>query len=242
VTTTSWGTSLFLMASCWKADMDTDKDYGTDQYWAGNRARSQFIAKFFPNNDAPKSNIADMVKAAGDDRALFFGKGRDLVVEKPTEYTSGYAVGKFRNTYSNGGNPHNSKFVDTDYFLMRSAEAYLIAAEADARLHGGVTTATGKGYIDALRQRANNKDLKDSYTLNQILDERARELYHEGFRRTDLIRYGYYGGEKSGEYLWEWKGGIKNGQAIAAYLNVFAIPAEDVNSNPNLKGHQNTGY
>ncbi len=242
VTTTSWGTSLFLMASTWKADMDTDKDYGTDQFWAGNRARSQFIAKFFPNNDAPKANIADMVKAAGDDRALFFGKGRDLVVETPTEYTSGYAVGKYRNTYSNGGNPHNSKFVDTDYFLMRSAEAYLIAAEADARLNGGVTTATGKGYIDALRQRANNKDLKASYTLNQILDERARELYYEGFRRTDLIRYGYYGGEKSGEYLWEWKGGIKNGQAIAAYLNVFAIPAEDVNANPNLKGKQNTGY
>ena len=242
VTTTSWGTSLFLMASTWKADMDTDKDYGTDQFWAGNRARSQFIAKFFPNNDAPKANIADMVKAAGDDRALFFGKGRDLVVETPTEYTSGYAVGKYRNTYSNGGNPHNSKFVDTDYFLMRSAEAYLIAAEADARLNGGVTTATGKGYIDAIRQRANNKDLKASYNLNQILDERARELYYEGFRRTDLIRYGYYGGEKSGEYLWEWKGGIKNGQAIAAYLNVFAIPAEDVNANPNLKGKQNTGY
>ena len=242
VTTTSWGTSLFLMASCWKADMDTDKDYGTDQYWAGNRARSQFIAKFFPNNDAPKANISDMAKAAGDDRALFFGKGRDLVVEKATEYTSGYAVGKFRNTYSNGGNPHNSKFVDTDYFLMRSAEAYLIAAEADARLNGGKTTAVGKGYIDALRQRANNNDLKDSYTLDQILDERARELYHEGFRRTDLIRYGYYGGDKSGEYLWDWKGGIKNGQAIAAYLNVFAIPAEDVNSNPNLKGKQNPGY
>lgn len=242
VTTTSWGTSLFLMASCWKADMDTDNDYGTDQYWAGNRARSQFIAKFFPNNDAPKVNIADMVKAAGDDRALFFGKGRDLVVETTSEYTSGYAVGKFRNTYSNGGNPHNSKFVDTDYFLMRSAEAYLIAAEADARLNGGKTTATGKGYIDALRQRANNNDLKESYDLNQILDERARELYYEGFRRTDLIRYGYYGGEKSGEYLWEWKGGIKNGQAIAAYLNLFAIPAKDMNANPKLKGHQNPGY
>ena len=242
ITTTSWGTSLFLMASTWKADMDTDKDYGTDQFWAGNRARSQFIAKFFPNNDAPKATIADMVKAAGDDRALFFGKGRDLVVETPTEYTSGYAVGKYRNTYSNGGNPHNSKFVDTDYFLMRSAEAYLIAAEADARLNNGKTTATGKGYIDAIRQRANNKDLKESYTLDQILDERARELYYEGFRRTDLIRFGYYGGDKSGEYLWEWKGGIKNGQAIAAYLNIFAIPAEDINSNPNLKGHQNPGY
>ena len=239
VTTTSYGTTLFLMASTWMADMDTDEDYGSDQFWAGNRARSQFIAKFFPNNDAPNSTIDEMARAAGDDRALFFGKDRELTVETPTEYSSGYAVGKYRNTYSNGGNPHNSKFVDTDYFLMRSAEAYLIAAEADARLNGGTTTATGKSYIDAIRNRA-HAGVRDSYTLDQILDERSRELYYEGFRRTDLIRYGYYAGEKSGEYLWEWKGGLKNGQAIAAYLNVFAIPSEDVNSNPNLK--QNPGY
>ena len=118
------------MASAWKDDMDVDSNYGTTEFWAGNRARSQLLAKFFPGNDAPNINIADMVEIAGDDRALFFGIGRDLTVITPTEYTSGYAVGKFRNTYATGGTPHHTKFVDADYFLMRSAEAYLIAAEA----------------------------------------------------------------------------------------------------------------
>ena len=239
ITTTSWGTTLFLMASTWKADMDTDGNYGTTEFWAGNRARSQFIAKFFPNNDAPEATIADMASAAGDDRALFFGIDRTLVVDNPSEYSSGYAVGKYRNTYAGSGSAHNSQFIDTDYFLMRSAEAYLIAAEADARLNSGNTTATGTGYVNALRQRANTST-RTSYTLDQILDERARELYYEGFRRTDLIRYGYFGGSKSGEYLWEWKGGAQNGAAIPEWRNLFAIPADDMNANPNLK--QNPGY
>ena len=237
--TTSYGTTLFLMASTWKGDMDVEGNYGSSEFWAGNRARAQLIAKFFPNGDAPEATIDDMATAAGDDRALFFGIGRTLNVADPSEYTSGFAVGKYRNTYSTGADPHNSKFIDTDYFLMRSAEAYLIAAEADARLNSGQTTTAGAGYINALRTRA-HATTQASYSINQILDERARELYYEGFRRTDLIRYGYFGGSKSGEYLWEWKGGSQNGVAIPEWRNLFAIPAEDVNANPNLT--QNPGY
>ncbi len=79
-----------------------------------------------------------------------------------------------------------------------------------------------------------------TYTLTQILDERSRELYFEGFRRTDLIRYGYFGGDGSSSYLWEWKGGSQNGAGFAANRNLFAIPAEDINANPNLV--QNPGY
>ena len=239
VKTTAWCTSLFLMASTWKGDMDTEKNYGTSEFWAGNRARSTLVAKFFPGNNAPALTIKETPIAAGDDRALFYGIDRELVVTVPTEFTSGYSVGKFRNTYASGGSAHNSQFIDTDFFLMRSAEAYLIAAEADARQHGGTTSDAGKNYINALRQRANTSTM-NSYTLSQILDERSRELYFEGFRRTDLIRYGYFGGNDSGKYLWEWKGGSQNGASFPAYRNLFALPAEDVNANPNLK--QNEGY
>jgi hypothetical protein len=239
VKTTAWCTSLFLMASTWKADMDTEGNYNTSELWAGNRARIQLVAKFFPNNDAPQVSIKDMAVAAGDDRALFFGIDRELSISTPTEFTSGYSVGKFRNTYAGGGSPHNSQFIDTDFFLMRSAEAYLIAAEADARLNGGTTSSTGASYINALRERAHTSTF-NSYTTEQILDERSRELYFEGFRRTDLIRYGYFGGSNSGRYLWEWKGGSQNGAAFSADLNLFAIPAEDINANPNLT--QNPGY
>lgn len=241
ITTTSWGTSLFLMASTWKDDMDVNGDYGTKENWAGNRARSQFIAKFFPNGDAPQATIADMALAAGDNRALFFGVDRELKVSNTSEFTSGYSVGKFRNTYSTGATGHNSQFIDTDFFLMRAAEAYLIAAEADARLNGGTVTATGLGYINALRSRAGARPVAQAdCTTSYILDERARELYYEGFRRTDLIRYGLFGGDGSSRYLWEWKGGVKNGQGFPAYRNVYAIPAEDINANPKLT--QNQGY
>jgi len=267
VTTTSWGTTLFLMASAWKADMDLSLytvngamawlpsgsvdnvpndgvdtvlvksyAYGTSEYWAGNRARSQLVAKFFPNNDAPVCNIQEMAESAGDDRALFFSIGRELVVSTPSEYTSGYAVGKYRNTYAGEGAPHNSQFIDTDYFLMRSAEAYLIAAEADARLNGGTTTDTGTGYINQLRTRANT-GTRMSYNLQQIIDERSRELYWEGFRRTDLVRFGLF---NSGSYLWDWKAGSQNGAGFDSHLNLYAIPDEDMNANPNLV--QNPGY
>ena len=120
---------------------------------------------------------------------------------------------------------------------MRSAEAYLIAAEADARTNGGTTSETGAKYINALRTRA-HASTKASYSLQDILDERSRELYFEGFRRTDLVRYGQFAGMS--DYKWEWKGGVQGGVNIDSHLNIFAIPYADMNANPNLV--QNPGY
>lgn len=248
ITTTSWGSTLFLMASCWKADMQVIENlgadgvynnYGSSEFWAGNRARKTLLDKFFPDTDAPQNTIEGMVADAGDDRALFYGVDRELLVTKPGEFTSGYSVGKFTNAYPTGMYAHNNQFPDADYFLMRSAEAYLIAAEAGARMHDGQATEMGVWYINQLRERAHAKTYQ-SYSLRQILDERSRELYYEGFRRTDLIRFGLFGGQKSSEYVWEWKNGTQEGRGFDAHLNVFALPAEDVNANPNLI--QNPGY
>ena len=240
VTTTSYGTSMYVISSAWKDDMDTQSNFGMEltNCWAGNRARSQLLAKFFPGNDAPAVVAADMTSLAKDDRALFFGVGRSLTVTTPGEFTSGYSVAKFRNAYSSGAAPHHNKFPDTDFFLMRSAEAYLIAAEADARLHNNVTSSDkGTKYINALRNRANAAVSGGDYTVRQILDERSRELYFEGFRRTDLIRYGLY---HTGDYMWDWKGGAQAGSPFAQTRCLYAIPAEDLNANPNLV--QNPGY
>jgi hypothetical protein len=232
--TTSWGTTLFIIASTYKSDMAS---CGTTESWSGNRARPEFVAKFFPNGDAPQATTTDMVKAAGDDRALLWGQGRTLSVDDPSEFTSGYSVAKFTNVYSTGGTPHSSQFVDTDFFLMRAAEAYLTYAEALTRQNGGTVTAEAKTYIDAIRSRA-NAQINTSYTLNDILDEWAREFFYEGRRRVDLIRFGQFGGTTT--YKWQWKGGSQNGTNFSANLNVFAIPDTDINTNPNLD--QNTGY
>jgi hypothetical protein len=74
-------------------------------------------------------------------------------------------------------------------------------------------------------------------TLDFILDERARELYWEGHRRTDLIRFGKFTG---GSYLWPWKGNVAAGAATPAHLDLFPIPSADLGANPTLK--QNPDY
>lgn len=237
-TTTSWGTSLFLLASTTKSDMGT---FGTSEYWAGNRCRPEFVEKFMGEGNAKSAeglNTVEIVAAAGDDRALLFGVDRTADVTTPGEFTSGISCAKFSNNYAGAGSPHNSKFVDMDYFLMRSAEAYLIYAECDARLNNGQTTAEGTNAINALRQRANTST-QNTYSTNFILDERARELFYEGFRRTDLIRYHQFGGNDA-TYKWQWKGGAQYGVRFDSHLNVFAIPNDDLEANSNLT--QNAGY
>ena len=67
--------------------------------------------------------------------------------------------------------------------------------------------------------------------LSFILDERARELYWEGHRRTDLIRYGVF---TTNGYLWQWKGGVKEGTAVNSRYNIYPIPTTELTANPNL--------
>jgi hypothetical protein len=74
-------------------------------------------------------------------------------------------------------------------------------------------------------------------TLQSILDERARELYWEGHRRTDLVRYNQL---TTATYLWPWKGGVASGTAVDARYNIFPIPAANITANPKLT--QNPGY
>ena len=239
-TTTAWGCSLFLMAGCYKDDM-VDEQFvsgnGTTENWQGNRALPDLVAKFFPNGGAPKVTTKAMQQAAGDDRALFWGKGRTLDIDTETKFENGYSVTKFNNYYATGGSAHHSQFCDTDFFLMRLAEAYLAYAEADAHLNGGETSPQGTAAIDALRDRAHAVK-KSTYSLDDILDEGAREFYFEGQRRPALIRNHKFGGNTN--YHWQWKGGVKSGVNFPEYLNIFAIPDADKDANQNLE--QNFGY
>lgn len=236
ITTTTWGGCMFLIASTFKTDETPGR--GTTESWAGNRARKQLVQKFFPGDNCPTGTTADILAAAGDDRALLYSKDRKLDIDNTGEFTEGFTVTKFTNIYSNGQPAKNTKFVDCDFFLMRSAEAYLTYAEATARLSGtGYTTDLGAGYINELRERA-HATTQDTYSLRQILDEWSREFYFEGRRRIDLIRFGCFGGLS--DYNWQWKGGTKNGVNVDKHYEIYPIPTSDLTANSNLK--QNPGY
>ena len=244
-TTRSYGCTRFLINGSTNNSemMNPDgKSAGTnsDDQWSGNRARPQLIEKFFDNTDVTKDLHAyQMPAAAGDDRAIFEANGRKITNDNQKTFTDGYAVCKWNNWRTDGGQRSDDKFVDTDYFLMRSAESYLILAEADARLNGGRTTAEGTKAIDALLNRANDKKLvKASYNLDDICDEWSREFYWEGLRRPTLIRFGRFGGNS--DYTWSWKGGVLSGRNVDSHFNFFPLPQDDLNANRNLK--QNPGY
>jgi len=183
-------------------------------------------------------NVADytytMVKASSDERAMFHTDGQKLEIDEVSNFTHGYAITKWRNVTSTGVAGSDPVHTDTDFPMFRLSDAYLIYAEA--ALRGNGDKALALEYVNKVRTRAytdNSGNITaNELTLDFILDERARELYWEGHRRTDLIRYGIFTGDS---YIWPWKGGVKDGKTIDAKYKLFPIPASDLIANPNLE-------
>ena len=233
--TQGWGGSAFFVASNIDANSRTvtGQTFGTTfTNWSGMRVRPSFLSKFTTNPENFVGKTAQEIRAMGiDDRAMIWGVDHTLDLGNNDAFKPGLTIVKWNNNYSNGGTPHDTEKVDIDFFLFRVAEAYLNAAEAEMHLNGE-NSANAKGWIDALRNRA-HADIRASYTLNDVLDERARELYCEGFRRTDLIRYDQFGGSQA-TYNWEYKGGNKNGTTFDKKYNVYPLPSDEMLLNPNL--------
>lgn len=180
---------------------------------------------------------------ASDMRAMFYTDGQSLEIENIPPFNNGYAITKFKNVDSNGaaGSDSGGDFVDTDIPLIRLAEIYLNYAEAALR-GGGGDMNLAVSMINELRERAYGGSSAGAIssgdlTLDFILDERSRELYWEGQRRTDLVRYNYF---TTNLYLWPFKGNQPNGVATDSYRNIFPIPSNTILTNPNLQ--QNEGY
>ena len=173
---------------------------------------------------------------------MFYSDGQNLEIESIPPFEDGYAVTKWTNIDSNGnqGSDSSGNFVDTDIPLIRLAEIYLNYAEATLR-GGGGDTNTAVSLINQIRERgfggSSGTISSGDLTLDFILDERSRELYWEGLRRTDLIRYNRF---TSSSYLWPFKGNEPTGVGVDEYRNLFPLPANVVAINSNLT--QNEGY
>lgn len=177
-----------------------------------------------------------------DKRAMFWTDGQNLEISDITNFNDGYAITKFKNVDSQGnpGSDPSGNFADTDLPIIRVAEIYLNYAEAVLRGGGGdVNLAVQK--INEIRERAygstDGNITTADLSLQFILDERSRELYWEGLRRTDLIRYNYF---TSASYLWPFKGNVPGGTAVDNYRKLYPLPPNVLNINPNLT--QNPGY
>lgn len=227
VRTQGYGGTTFLTHAAVGGTVMKASDYGVGGGWGGIRT-TKALTNLFPNADG-----------STDKRAQFFTNGQSLEINDIGTFTDGYAVTKFRNLKRDGTAGSSLDFADIDIPIFRLGEVYLIYAEAVLRGGTGGSTATAIEYVNKLRDRAygNTSGRVASIDLNMILDERARELYWEGYRRTDLVRYGRF---TEAGYLWPWKGGVKNGRGVDAHFAIFPLPSADITVNSNLK--QNPGY
>ncbi|MFD2600043.1 RagB/SusD family nutrient uptake outer membrane protein [Sphingobacterium corticis] len=226
IRTQNFGGTTFLVNSSSGAGMDMAALGIPRGGWGGNRSRRTLPAKF----SDPSGRT--------DRRAMFFGE--NPAISDPSIFQQGLAVTKFKNIDRAGqAAPSNDGTqVSIDFPLMRLADAYLIYAEAVLR-GGGGNMGEAINYVNEVRRRAYGNDSGNvsSIDLNFILDERAREFYWEGYRRTDLIRFGRYTGNA---YSWPFKGGTAAGTSIPEFRSIYPLPASDVIANPNLT--QNPGY
>jgi hypothetical protein len=114
-----------------------------------------------------------------------------------------------------------------DVPIMRISDIYLLRAEAKLRMNDAPGALSDINFIRSKRSAA-GKTLPalTSVTLDDILKERGYELYWEGLRRQDLIRFGKYGN------AWQEKPATD-----ASKTMLYQIPTSALDVNKNL--HQN---
>lgn len=206
--------------------------YNSGDGWKCMVARKSFVRKF-------EWNDVEMTESNDRRVAQWQTYKHGFTVENPSLIgddwgKNGYLAVKYSNwAYKDDGTidfanvPPNSTPFGGDYAMIRLAEIYLTAAEAILN-GGGGSQAEALQYVNNVRQRAyaNNYTPWTSLSMQELRDERARELYSECNRRTDLIRWNQW----CTGYTWEWKGGIASGTNLPEYSKCYPIPTRVMTS------------
>ncbi|MDB5133176.1 MAG: hypothetical protein JWR02_2925 [Mucilaginibacter sp.] len=187
----------------------------------------------------PTQTIIDMFGATDIRKAAYFSSAYPVVIQG-TPYPGIFIVAKYQ------GNPALFTTALTNALqapkIFRIAEMYLIAAEASASASSEPNALTA---LNALRvARGEVPSVSTGAALVQdIRDERRRELAFEGFRLDDLKRWhlGFTRGVPQNTNMLL-QGSSYVGLTIAADANFFTwgIPFGDTSINPNLV--QNPGW
>lgn len=221
---TTWGSATnIICSSCGNNSTQDPAKYGISNGWGNWRVRGELPALF----------------DEADSRNLFWSDGQTQYFTSGIDTDSqGYFSEKWTNLTDDGNAASNSaeRGCSTDYPLFRLSEIYLSAAEAVLRGGTGMSRSEALALVNEVRKRAYGDDsgkISDAqFNLPFMLDERGREFYHEMLRRTDLVRFERF---TTDAYVWQWKGGILDGQAVDSRYNIYPIPMSEVSANPNLK-------
>lgn len=205
---------------------------GINGGWSGLRTKPN-LTRLFPGGATGTTDAR---------QKLFFTQSQNPDVDTLGSFSSGVLVTKYKNVTSTGQGGKDSQaqggsgnFPDTDFPMFRLADVQLMYAEAVLRGGTGGSTGTALTLVNAIRARSGASPLT-TINLDDILNERARELFWEGHRRTDLIRFGKFTTGNN----WPFKGGSKAGQDVAPTRVLFPIPNTARVVNANLP--QNPGY
>lgn len=213
-TNPTWGSTTFLVCG---QSQDSNKDVlGVSSAWNSFRARTEFT-KLFSANDV-RGN---------------FDKTNGQEISNVEDKANGYLFMKFSNTKDDGSvaSITGTFGASIDMPVIRYAEVLLNLSEAILR-GGKGASRSAIDYYRWVTNRSNGAYI-DSPTLQDVLEERARELYLEGFRRTDLIRFNKFAGTT--DYQWCYKGGDAKGKDVDQKYNLYPIPQVELSANPNLK-------
>ncbi|WP_394348568.1 RagB/SusD family nutrient uptake outer membrane protein [Chitinophaga vietnamensis] len=137
---------------------------------------------------------------------------------------TGIRVIKYPPDFATSKNSKDGNEASNDYVFFRYADVLLMKAEAQLRTGNAAGALL---IVNQIRVKRGASPLP-ALTLDNLLDERGRELYWEGWRRQDLIRFG--------KFLQPWQ--LKPTDD-PKYL-LFPIPTSDLAVNKNLV--QNPGY
>jgi hypothetical protein len=181
----------------------------------GLRAGFAVGQQFGPNNVA--------LKQRGGAPLIFT---EDVNLNYSTE-AQGIRVFKyFPHPNADGSVPDNKE--DNDYVFLRYADVLLEKAEAIMRGGTDPQGQTPLAIVNAIRLPRGATALA-TVTEADLLAERGRELYYEGWRRNDLIRFGKFNDPVD-----------QRPATTDKTRTLYPIPLRAVDTNPNLK--QNPGY
>ena len=127
----------------------------------------------------------------------------------------------------------NQRSQSNDVTIFRYADVLLMKAEAILRGAAPTQGETPLSLMNQIRAYVKAPNLTQQLTLNDLLDERAREFADESWRRNDLIRFGLF------EQNWGFKSLYAAGYN-ENFRRIFPIPRPVMEVNTNWT--QNNGY